>query len=129
MKFSILTATTVILASGLFELATANCVKYWEGTAPFCNSKCPTKLAGRTCKGTGVFSSSGNGGECWSGKKQLCECCGGAPGKPEDPACINPRSFKSKCVGLVRMCSKIGMKENGLEVVCSTYVCGPCLFG
>ncbi|RVD80805.1 uncharacterized protein DFL_008696 [Arthrobotrys flagrans] len=129
MKFSILSTATVLLASGLVELATAaNCVRYWEGTAPFCDSKCPAKLAGRTCKGTGQFSSTGNGGKCWSGRKQLCECCGGS-GPPPEQACLNPRSHKSKCVGLVLICSRIGVKADGTEVVCSTYACGSCFFG
>ncbi|KAF3191594.1 hypothetical protein TWF106_004275 [Orbilia oligospora] len=57
MKLSILSTATIILASGLADLATATCFQYWEGTAPFCDSKCPAKVAGRTCKGTGKFSS------------------------------------------------------------------------
>ncbi|KAF3316000.1 hypothetical protein TWF173_002781 [Orbilia oligospora] len=127
MKLSILSTATVILASGLVELATASCFQYWEGTAPFCDSKCPAKVAGRVCKGTGKFSSSGNGGSCWTGKKQLCECCGAGP--PGDRACLDPQSKKSKCVGLVLMCSRIGRRADGSEIVCSTYACGSCFFG
>ncbi|KAK6363139.1 hypothetical protein TWF730_000588 [Orbilia blumenaviensis] len=129
MKFSVLSTATVLLASGLLELATADCIRYWEGTAPFCNSNCPATKNGRTCKGTGTFSSSGNGGSCWSGKKQICECCGGAPAPPADPACLNPRSTKTKCVGVVLICSNIAVDRTGKEITCSTYACGACFFG
>ncbi|KAK6357184.1 hypothetical protein TWF718_001508 [Orbilia javanica] len=126
MKFSILTATTLLLASGLVDLATAGCVEFWEGTAPFCDSKCPEKLGIYTCEGTGRYSTRGNGGKCWTGKKQVCRCC--ANTKWVEEVCVNPTKSKTKCVGLVLMCSRIGVKKDGSEVVCSVYACGACFF-
>lgn len=117
LKSSMITA--IALTIGLSITALAGCRNYWEGTAPFCNSNCPNG-----CTPTGQFSNSGNGGKCWSGKKQLCRCCG--PQIAEEGACV-PNYTKTTCVGPVMMCHSVVTDEPYRE--CGSYACGVCIGG
>ena len=93
----------------------AGCKTYWEGTAPFCNDSCP-----KGCRATGVKSQSGNGGTCWTGNKQLCECCGSWP----DERPCQPTHTTTTCVVAVLICHNVVTDVPYIE--CGSYACGAC---
>ncbi|KAL8627859.1 hypothetical protein Q9189_006424 [Teloschistes chrysophthalmus] len=101
----------LVMLLGLGALATAQrCQNYWNGRAPFCS---PGGCASDAYHWWGVVSSSGNGGQCWTGNKRLCQCL--APGSLA--ACvpsINPPKQTKHLGGLFITCN------NG----CGAYVCG-----
>ncbi|KAI5813190.1 hypothetical protein BZA77DRAFT_321976 [Pyronema omphalodes] len=102
------------------QVAEAGCRTYWEGTAPFCNSSCPSG-----CRGTGTFSNSGDGGNCWSGKKQLCTCCGP---KIQDQGPCRPTQTDTKCKWGVMICENVMLTGIPSEPKrsCGSYACGVC---
>ena len=63
----------------------------------------------------------GDGGNCWTGQKQLCECCG--PNIPDQGPCV-PRISDTSCVLGVLICHNLETTEP--RKVCSSYACGVC---
>ncbi|KAL8711663.1 MAG: hypothetical protein Q9220_004073 [cf. Caloplaca sp. 1 TL-2023] len=103
-------AARLLLILGLVALAAAQrCQNYWNGRAPFC---APGGCASDAYKWWGIVSDSGNGDECWTGQKRLCQCL--APGSLD--ACVPtlPPKETKQLNGLITICN------NG----CSVYVCG-----
>lgn len=92
----------------------AGCHKHWEGTAPFCNSDCP-----RGEKGTGIFSSDGDGGHCFTGRKQICAKC--ASNIPDSGPC-NARPPTCECKFLDPIPVGVMICDGG----CGKYATGPC---
>ncbi|KAI4174170.1 MAG: hypothetical protein LQ343_002505 [Gyalolechia ehrenbergii] len=99
---------TPIVPTDSAPQAAQRCQNYWNGAAPFCH---PGGCASDAYKWWGIVSSSGNGGQCWSGKKRLCQCL--APGSLN--ACVPtlPPKESEHLNGLFTTCN------NG----CSVYVC------
>lgn len=93
----------------------AGCQSHWEGTAPFCNSDCPSGEVA-----TGIFDSNGNGAHCFTGQKQICKKCG--PIIVDSPPC-SPRLPVCHCEFLDPIPVGIQICDNG----CGTYADGPCL--
>ncbi|KAL9578251.1 MAG: hypothetical protein Q9212_005829 [Teloschistes hypoglaucus] len=83
---------------------------YWNGRAPFC---APGGCASDAYRWWGIVSATGDGGQCWTGQKRLCQCL--APGSLD--ACVpsvNPPRESKHLKGLFTTCN------NG----CKAYVCG-----
>ncbi|KAI4191720.1 MAG: hypothetical protein LQ348_003449 [Seirophora lacunosa] len=93
----------------LLSLAAAQrCQDYWNGRAPFCH---PGGCASDAYHWWGTVSGSGNGAQCWTGEKRLCQCvASGSLG-----ACVPtlPPKESEHLNGLFTTCN------NG----CSAYVC------
>ncbi|KAI4247941.1 MAG: hypothetical protein L6R42_009453, partial [Xanthoria sp. 1 TBL-2021] len=69
-------ARNLLLLLALLTLTAAQrCQNYWNGRAPFCH---PGGCASDAYRWWGIVSGSGNGGQCWTGEKRLCQCL--APG-------------------------------------------------
>ena len=146
MKLYTVATTTIAVLSTLTPQVSGACVRWWEGRAPFCNSNCPATKDGRLCHGTGQFSNSGtqtasscfchiftgaladsvlgDGGGCWSGQKQICECCDAVT--PQQNEC-RPTQTNLRCMGIIQFCENVmfvGFPPK--EVLCSRYACGAC---
>lgn len=88
--------------------AAQRCQDYWNGRAPFCH---PGGCASDAYHWWGTVSGSGNGAQCWTGEKRLCQCvASGSLG-----ACVPtlPPKESEHLNGLFTTCN------NG----CSAYVC------
>jgi hypothetical protein len=106
----------VFTLSGPVSVVRAGCECWWEGTAPFCNSNCPSGS-----HSTGIFSNSGNSGYCITGKKQKCIRCG--PDVADKPCCI-PTHTCAQCVGFVMICNEA--VTDIPPVKCGSHLCGIC---
>lgn len=99
----------VVLTINLSSAA-QRCQNYWNGRAPFC---APGGCASDAYRWWGIVSDSGNGAQCYTGMKRLCQCL--APGSLDAcvPSIVPPKESK-QLQGLFTTCN------NG----CSAYVCG-----
>src|SRR6266487_2787795 len=77
-----------LLILSILEYVLADC-HYWDGTAPFCGGSCPSGCIRE------ATSRCGNGACCWTGRKALCNCCGGGP----DPGPCTPTQTEAFCFG------------------------------
>ncbi|KAL8813011.1 MAG: hypothetical protein Q9200_000598 [Gallowayella weberi] len=102
-------ARKIILFLALLSLTAAQrCQNYWNGNAPFC---APGGCASDAYKWWGIVSDKGDGSQCWTGHKRLCQCL--APGSLDACVPTNPPKEREQLNGLFTTCN------NG----CSTYVC------
>ncbi|KAI4204887.1 MAG: hypothetical protein LQ346_001552 [Caloplaca aetnensis] len=88
--------------------AAQRCQNYWNGRAPFCH---PGGCASDAYRWWGIVSGSGNGAQCLTGEKRLCQCL--APGSLD--ACVPtlPPKESEHVNGLFTTCN------NG----CGAYIC------
>ncbi|KAK0721361.1 hypothetical protein B0T21DRAFT_50920 [Apiosordaria backusii] len=111
----------VLLSTSSVPRVFAGCECWWEGTAPFCDSSCPSDS-----RSTGIFSDSGDGGSCITGQKQKCVRCG--PNIAEKPCCI-PTHTCATCqtfLGIgVMVCHEVVTDVPPVE--CGTHICGVCI--
>lgn len=107
-KFSRLSAAlfmSMLLATSVVHADT------WRGTAPFCDGKC---LPGEQ---EIARSTSGDGGQCWSGYKVLC--------RNQAPTCYAGQT-NTHCYGVVLVCDNGSYDHTGVWHSCSSYACGAC---
>ncbi|KAF2274578.1 uncharacterized protein EI97DRAFT_102871 [Westerdykella ornata] len=115
MKFNYVHRILLLIA-GSVSIANAGCECWWEGTAPFCDSTCPSNS-----RATGIFSNSGDGGYCITGRKQRCVRCG--PHIAEKPCCI-PTHTCAQCTFGLMICHEVVTDIPPVE--CGTHICGLC---
>ncbi|KAH6974205.1 hypothetical protein BKA56DRAFT_93167 [Ilyonectria sp. MPI-CAGE-AT-0026] len=96
--------------------AYAGCECFWEGTAPFCDSTCPSGT-----ESLGYFSTSGGGASCWTGNKQMCKRCG--PNIQEKHCCV-PTHTCAECIFIFMICHE--MVSDIPPVECGKHLCGAC---
>ncbi|KAL8916645.1 MAG: hypothetical protein Q9208_008404 [Pyrenodesmia sp. 3 TL-2023] len=98
----------LLLLSLLAFTAAQRCQNFWNGRAPFCH---PGGCGSDAYKWWGIVSSKGDGAQCLTGMKRLCQCL--APGSLD--ACVPtlPPKESEHLNGLFTTCN------NG----CSAYVC------
>ncbi|KAL9596298.1 MAG: hypothetical protein Q9219_005893 [cf. Caloplaca sp. 3 TL-2023] len=99
----------VFLLALMSFAAAQRCQNYWNGNAPVCK---PGGCDSDAYRWWGIVSGSGNGGQCWTGKKRLCQCL--APGSLEACTPTLPPKETKHLNDMFTTCN------NG----CSAYVCG-----
>lgn len=104
----------LIIASSIGVWTGCEC--FWEGTAPFCDSTCPSGT-----EGLGYFSKSGDGGACWTGSKQICKRCGQ---NIRDKPCCVPKHTCAECIFIFMRCHE--MVSDIPPIECGSHICGLC---
>ncbi|KAK3834374.1 MAG: hypothetical protein JOS17DRAFT_662859, partial [Linnemannia elongata] len=112
-----------ILLLTLMSLSWADCL-YWDGTAPFCRGSCPSGCIVQ------AFSNSGNGANCWTGHKELCDCCRGPPNHVCTPTVTDMTCYGYFFGYGVAICRnkelQLDYSGHTVEITCSAYICGAC---
>ncbi|KAL8950956.1 MAG: hypothetical protein Q9222_003046 [Ikaeria aurantiellina] len=103
-------AARILILLGLVALAAAQrCQNYWNGRAPFC---APGGCASDAYRWWGIVSDAGNGAQCLTGHKRLCQCLATGSLDACVPTVVPPKESEH-LNGLFTTCN------NG----CSAYVC------
>ncbi|KAI4157770.1 MAG: hypothetical protein L6R39_000601 [Caloplaca ligustica] len=103
-------ARGLLLLFAIVAVAAAQrCQNIWIGSAPFC---APGGCPSNAYRWWGIVSKKGDGGQCWTGYKRLCQCL--APGSLDACVPTSPPKESEQLNGMFTTCN------NG----CSAYVCG-----